>query len=109
MSIVGRSSSTGRREASLRTTSITTLLLAVLSALVLQGVGLPHTHSGAEVGLYNQEHDLTFYAASGTVGAPPVIALPVVRVVISALVLPVPVTPAGLLTRDAGSRAPPAL
>jgi len=96
----------GRRKPSPWAPSIAAVLLLVLVALILQGASLPHTHTG--VGLYNQEHDLTLYAASGTIGPLPVTPLLVVSVVTIALVPPVPVAPAGFVTRDAESRAPPA-
>ena len=108
MRIEGLSFSTSRcrRELSPWAPSIAAVLLLVLTALILQGACLPHTHGG--VGLYNQEHDLTLYAASGTIGPLPVTPLLVVSVVTSALVPPVPMAPAGFDTRDAESRAPPA-
>jgi len=110
MRFVGLSSATRRcrREPSPWAPSISALLLLVLTALILQGACLPHTHSGVGVGLYNQEHDLTLYAASGTIGPLPVTPLLVVSVVTSTLVPPVPMAPAGFVTRDAESRAPPA-
>ncbi len=97
-----------RREPRAAAASITALLLLVLTALVLQGACLPHTHSGVGGGLYNQEHDLTLYAASGAIGPLPVAPLLVVSVVTATLVPPVPMAPAGFVTRDAESRAPPA-
>jgi hypothetical protein len=110
MKIVSQSSRTsrGRREPRPWAPPITTLLLLVLTALVLQGACLPHTHNSAGVGLYNQEHDLTLYAASGAVAPLPVTPVLVVSVVTSTLVPPVPMAPAGFVTRDAESRAPPA-
>jgi hypothetical protein len=43
---------------------------AVLTALALLGLflstaSIPHTHTGQGVGLYNQEHDLTYFATLG--------------------------------------------
>lgn len=98
-----------RRELHWRAFPLGELLLLVLTALILQGACVPHTHSSPGIGLYNEEHDLTLYAASGTVGALPVTPpLLVLSTVQSALVLPVPMGPAGYLVRDAESRAPPA-
>src|SRR6267143_1685230 len=40
------------------------LIVAVLLALTAQGATVPHTHTGAGVGLFNQEHDLTLLATA---------------------------------------------
>lgn len=87
--------------------SLLILLLAV--PLLLQGATLPHTHFGAPDGLFNQEHDLTLLAITGTVASPdvatPVLTLTLLIVAVAAGVRTVAVaSPA----RAAASRAPPA-
>jgi hypothetical protein len=48
------------------------LLLLVLIALPLLGQSgsLPHTHTGANPGFFNEEHDLTLLATSGAAALP---------------------------------------
>jgi hypothetical protein len=83
-------------------------LLVLLAALVLQGACVPHTHSGVGAGVYNGDHDLTLLATTGGVAPLPVVPLLFVDVVTAAVALaPVSAAVDGV-TRDAGSRAPPA-
>lgn len=85
------------------------LLLAILALpLLLQGASLPHTHSGAPPGLFNQEHDLTLLATVGTVasadaGAPAVLVV----MVVTAVAALAPRRPARALGSTADPRAPP--
>jgi hypothetical protein len=88
--------------------------LAALTALALLGflasVGsVPHTHTGAGAGLYNQEHDLSYLAAFGG-GAPPPAAAPATPVdaPIVAVPPPAPLRPGSVPRRLARPRAPPA-
>jgi hypothetical protein len=76
--------------------------------MVAQGAFAPHLHIGVGAGLYNGEHDLTLYAASGMVGPltdSPLLFLDDVTEKLSKSLSPV-VTP--IVSRDAESRAPPA-
>jgi hypothetical protein len=62
------------------------LLLVTVVAVLLQGAGVPHTHTGPGVGLYNLDHDGALLAtlhgvATLSAAAPLVMRLPVVTVV----------------------------
>jgi hypothetical protein len=87
----------------------TVLLLALLTLpLLVQGASLPHTHFGAPHGFFNQEHDLTLLAITGTVAsldatAPGVMLL----VVVAAVALGALRRPVATRARAADSRAPP--
>ena len=85
------------------------LLVALLALpLLLQGATLPHSHFGAPDGLFNQEHDLTLLAITGTVasldatGPAVTLVLVVTALVVSARRRVVPTR-----ARAADSRAPP--
>src|SRR5438477_7881759 len=60
------------------------LMIGVLLPLLLVGATVAHTHDGAGIGLYNQEHDLVLMGALGSVAplpaphpvAPPPVAQP---------------------------------
>jgi hypothetical protein len=84
------------------------LILLVLTALVAQGACVPHTHTGADVGLFNEEHDLTLLAIAGIAGPLPVGVLLFVIMMTLSLSVPVPPAPHVFVSRDAESRAPPA-
>jgi hypothetical protein len=86
---------------------LTLLLFAALAAVVLQGAGVPHTHSNVGPGFYNQDHDRVLLATlHGAATVPALQPLPVLVVV--AAVSPVPLAPATLTPRQApASRAPP--
>jgi hypothetical protein len=84
------------------------VLLLALLALGLEGASTPHAHKSAGPGLFNQEHDLTSFAAFRS-GAPVPdavfslgVPLVIVTLVFIALVRP-PATPG----RHTDSRAPP--
>jgi hypothetical protein len=84
------------------------LIVVVLLALTAQGATVPHTHTGAGVGLFNQEHDLTLLATAGTAAPLPVTTLLFVAVVFVSLCMSAPSAPIAFVSRDAESRAPPA-
>jgi len=92
----------------LTTRSAVLVLLAVV-ALLAQGACVPHTHSGIGVGLYNEEHDLAFFTASSAVGPLPVAPLVVVNTVTTPIAVLAPPAPTAFVSRDAESRAPPAV
>jgi|SRR5882672_58438 len=86
------------------------LLLAlgvVLLPVLLAGATLAHTHDGAGIGLYNQEHDLVLMAAPGSVAPLPALVLAVALVVVALLDCAPVVAPASSGRRLAVSRAPP--
>ncbi|HVG80040.1 MAG TPA: hypothetical protein VNF03_17965 [Patescibacteria group bacterium] len=84
------------------------LLLAALTAVVLQGACLPHTHAGVGPGLYNQDHDLsllaTLHSAAVLHDAQPA---PLVVFVVSALTPTGTGSPVAPARSTADSRAPP--
>ena len=87
----------------------TLLLLGVIFIpLLLAGATIVHTHDGAGIGLYNQEHDLVLMGALGSV-APlpaPVISL---AVVVTVWLASAPALAPDVATRRLDlSRAPPA-
>jgi hypothetical protein len=90
-----------------RITAVAAVLLLAVAVLVLQGALLPHTHTGTP-GLYNEEHDLKFYALSGGAAALTETA-PILFVVV--LLLAVSIVAVGrahsLPRAHADSRAPP--
>jgi hypothetical protein len=87
---------------------VAALIRLGLTALVAQGACVPHTHTGAGVGLFNEEHDLTLLAIAGIAGPVPVgVLLSVIMVTVS-LCVSVPPAPHVVVSRDAESRAPPA-
>jgi hypothetical protein len=83
-------------------------LLFVLLALVTPGACLPHSHSGVGAGIYNEDHDLGMFAASGSAAALPISVPLFVDVVVALLCVSARSVPVSLATRDAESRAPPA-
>ena len=88
-------------------TAYVACLLLVLLALVTPGACLPHSHSGAGVGLYNEDHDLSILAASSS--APLPVSIPLfVDVVVTPLSSVVRQVATSFVVRDAESRAPPA-
>jgi len=83
------------------------VLLVAVAAMILLGAAVPHTHTGA-AGLYNQEHDLTLYAASGgaaLVEPVPTLFVDVVLTAVSSGAVPRPPSRGGT---HADCRAPPA-
>src|SRR5260370_7219600 len=62
----------------------------VLVPLLLAGATLAHTHDGAGIGLYNQEHDLVLMGALGSVAPLPAIVVAVPVVVVTLLISPPP-------------------
>ena len=91
-----------------RLTLVALLLLAALG-LVLQAGSVPHLHARADVGLYNEEHDLTLLAglaAQAIEGD----ATPVITVDLAppSLTPDTPERPTAPTVRSGDSRAPPA-
>jgi hypothetical protein len=86
----------------------TLVLFLALAALALQGASTPHVHKSTGPGLFNQEHDLTSFAAFHS-GAPvPDAVLSFgVPVVVVTLVFIGFVRPPASPGRHTDSRAPP--
>jgi hypothetical protein len=82
------------------------LLLVAVAAMVMQGAALPHTHAGAP-GLYNQEHDLTLYAAAGSAALVDAVPPLFVDVVLTALPFVVVSRPPSAFRAHGDCRAPP--
>jgi hypothetical protein len=80
----------------------------LLVCLIAPGACVPHSHAGVGVGFYNQDHDLSLFAASSTTAPLPVSPLLFVDVVSASVCQSVPVPSTGFVRRDAESRAPPA-
>jgi hypothetical protein len=66
----------GREYRGLPLAAIVALMGVALTAFVVSTGSIPHVHAGPQVGLYNQEHDLTYLATVGG-GAPPPEGAPV--------------------------------
>jgi len=79
----------------------------VLLPVLLAGATLAHTHDGAGIGLYNQEHDLVLMAALGSAAPLPALVLAVALVVVALFVTPAAVVAASSTRRLEVSRAPP--
>jgi len=79
----------------------------VLVPLLLAGATVVHTHDGAGIGLYNQEHDLVLMGALGSVAPLPTLVLAVALVVTALLVATPPLAPDAAARRLEVSRAPP--
>src|SRR3989442_6397501 len=62
------------------------LMIGVLLPLLLVGATVAHTHDGAGIGLYNQEHDLVLMGALGSVAPLPALVVAVALVVVSLVV-----------------------
>src|SRR2546430_16513933 len=71
------------------------LMIGVLLPLLLVGATVAHTHDGAGIGLYNQEHDLVLMGALGSVAPLPALVVAAAPVVVAlvASAAPAPVTP----------------
>jgi hypothetical protein len=86
-----------------------TLLLLLVLPLLMQGGSLPHTHSDDPEGFFNQEHDLTLLAITGTVGSldagVPFLVLTLVVIAVASVVR---CAAAPARAHAASSRAPPA-
>jgi len=84
------------------------LLLLATAAVLLQGAGVPHTHTAARPGLYNHDHDLallaTLHSAAVLAEAPPA---PLVFVLVAAIALLAIRPPASAARPTCDSRAPP--
>jgi hypothetical protein len=99
----------GRAYRGLTVAAFVALMALALTALVLDAGSVPHAHFGLKVGLYNQEHDLTYLATfGGGAPLPEGAALPVAVVVAVAVCVLVPLL-ASPPRRLADSRAPPTL
>ena len=84
------------------------LVALALVGFLLSAAGIPHSHVPGRPGLYNQEHDLSYFATFGAAAPVPVTptAAPLVLVVILAVAVvagPAPAT----WRRHADFRAPP--
>jgi hypothetical protein len=92
-----------------RRTACGILTALALLGLVLSAGSVPHTHTGDVVGLYNQEHDLSYLAALGGGAPPPVVASATpLDVPVVALAAPAQVWPGSAPRHPARPRAPPA-
>jgi hypothetical protein len=88
--------------------AINVLVLLIAVAMGLQGASLPHLHMGAELGLYNAEHDLTLLATVAGSGLPADSAAVLPFDAVSTAVLALaPERPLGDAVRSGDSRAPP--
>src|SRR2546429_7984672 len=83
------------------------ILGMVLGPLLLTGATLAHTHDGAGIGLYNQEHDLVLMGALGSVAPLPALVVAVAVVVVALVVCAAPVAVDSSTRRLEVSRAPP--
>jgi hypothetical protein len=81
------------------------VLAAVLLPLLVAGATLQHTHDAP--GLYNQEHDLTFYAAAGAAALTAAATAVLVVVLVTPLVVSAAHRAETLPCAGADSRAPP--
>src|SRR5438552_18268228 len=79
----------------------------VLVPLLLAGATLAHTHDGAGIGLYNQEHDLVLMGALGSVAPLPALVVAVALVVVALVVSAAPVSVYSWTRWLEVSRAPP--
>src|SRR5438093_10861743 len=66
------------------------LMIGVLLPLLLVGATVAHTHDGAGIGLYNQEHDLVLMGALGSVAPLPALVVAVALVVVDLVVFAAP-------------------
>ena len=83
------------------------LMIGVLLPLLLVGATVAHTHDGAGIGLYNQEHDLVLMGALGSVAPLPALVVAVALVVVALVVSAPPVAVDASTRRLEVSRAPP--
>jgi len=79
----------------------------VLVPLLLAGATLAHTHDGAGIGLYNQEHDLVLMGALGSVAPLPALVVAVALVVVALLICAPALAIDSSARRLEVSRAPP--
>ena len=79
----------------------------LLGPLLLAGATVAHTHDGAGIGLYNQEHDLVLMGALGSVAPLPALVVAVALVVVALIVSAPPVAVDSSTRRLEVSRAPP--
>ena len=88
--------------------ALTLLILGVvLGPLLLAGATLAHTHDGAGIGLYNQEHDLVLMGALGSVAPLPALVVAVAVVVVALLICAPALALESSARRLEVSRAPP--
>ena len=84
------------------------LFCLALVACALAGASLPHTHDPGRPGVYNQEHDLGYFATFGGGGLVPDAPSAAPLVVLVALApVSLPVAAPVLARRHADFRAPP--
>ena len=83
------------------------ILGMVLGPLLLTGATLAHTHDGAGIGLYNQEHDLVLMGALGSVAPLPALVVAVAVVVVALLICAPALATDSSARRLEVSRAPP--
>jgi hypothetical protein len=79
----------------------------VLVPLLLAGATVAHTHDGAGIGLYNQEHDLVLMGALGSVAPLPALVVAAALVVVALLICAPALAPDSSTRRLEVSRAPP--
>src|SRR5438874_12260968 len=79
----------------------------VLVPLLLAGATVVHTHDGAGIGLYNQEHDLVLMGALGSVAPLPALVVAVAVVVVALLICAPALAIDSSARRLEVSRAPP--
>ena len=79
-----------------------------LAGFILAAAGLPHTHDPGRPGVYNQEHDLGYFATFGGSGLVPAApsAAPLVILVVLAVFAGAPAPPV-IGRRHPDFRAPP--
>ncbi|HZF07049.1 MAG TPA: hypothetical protein VE932_22120 [Patescibacteria group bacterium] len=82
-------------------------LSVVLLPLLLAGATLAHTHDGAGIALYNQEHDLVLMGALGSVAPLPALVVGVAFIVVALLICASALAPDSSARRLEVSRAPP--
>src|SRR5438094_7713534 len=83
------------------------LMIGVLLPLLLVGATVAHTHDGAGIGLYNQEHDLVWLGALGSVAPLPALVVAVALVVFAWVVPAAPFPFDSSTPRLEFSRPPP--
>ncbi|HEV8586378.1 MAG TPA: hypothetical protein VGT02_15535 [Methylomirabilota bacterium] len=85
----------------------TWILGILLLPLLFAGAAMVHTHDGPGLGLYNQEHDRTFYAVAGAAALTAAATAVLVVVLATPLVVSAARRAEALPCAGADSRAPP--